>query len=292
MDWLVEPLNYEFMRSAIATGILIGILCPVVGSFLIVQRMAMLGEVVAHAVIPGLAIAFFWGMNILLGAFIWGLLSSLLIAWIRSQSRVKVDTAMAIVLSSFLALGVLLITLLQSTLDLHGFLFGDILGVTPADVWRTFGVALVVLLLVKLFYKELLFYTFDRLGAQALGLPVNLIYFGLMTAVTLAIIASMQTVGALLVVSLLIGPGATAYLLVKELHLMMGLGAIFGAVASVSGMYISYYLDVPSGPAIVLVVFGLFLAALLFSPSQGVLTRSQAANRLIKTVRRLGSKRR
>ena len=292
LNWLIEPLSYEFMRNAIAVGILTGILCPVVGTYLIVQRMALLGDVIAHAVLPGLAIAFFWGVDILIGAFISGLLSTFVIAWIRTQSRVKVDAAMALTFSSFFALGITLITLLKSKLDLDSFLFGDILGVTIADVQRTAIVTLIVLILIKLFYKELLLYTFDKLGAQALGFPVNALHFGLMAAITLTIVASMQTVGVVLVISLLVGPGITAYLLVKELHQVMGLGAILGIIASVSGVYASYYLNIPSGPAIVLVTFGLFLLALLFSPSQGILTRPKMANRSAKIFRQLKDLRR
>ncbi|HEY9875876.1 MAG TPA: metal ABC transporter permease [Candidatus Obscuribacterales bacterium] len=284
LDWLLEPLSYEFIRQAIAMGILVGILCPVVGSYLIVQRMALLGDVIAHAVLPGLAIAFFLGIDILIGAFISGIFSTFVIAWIRTQSRVKVDAAMALTFSSFFALGITLITLLKSKLDLENLLFGDILGVTPTDVWRTGIITVIVLLLVKLFYKQLLFYTFDPLGAEAMGLPVNLLHIGLMAGITLTIVASMQTVGVVLVISLLVGPGITAYLLVKELHLMMALGAIFGASASISGVYSSYYLNIPSGPAIVLVSFLLFLVALLFSPSQGILTRPETANRYAKIL--------
>ena len=273
LTWLLEPLGSEFMRNALAVGILIGILCPVIGAYLIVQRMSLLGDVMAHSVLPGLAIAFFLRINILIGAFVSGIVSAFVIAWIRSQTRIKVDAAMAIVFSSFFALGILLITLLRNKLDLDSFLFGDILGVTQQDVVRTALITVMVLLLVRLFYKELLFYTFDRLGAQAIGLPVERLYLGLMAAVTLTIIASMQTVGVVLVVAMLVGPGTTAYLLVKELHHMMGLGAFIGVVSSISGMYASYYLNLPSGPCIVLVSLGLFLLALLFSPSQGLLDK-------------------
>jgi manganese/iron transport system permease protein len=279
LNWLIEPLGYEFIRNAIAVGILTGILCPVVGTYLIVQRMALLGDVIAHAVLPGLAIAFWGGFNILIGAFISGVFSTFVIAWIRTQSRVKVDAAMALTFSSFFSLGITLITLLKSKLDLDSLLFGDILGVSIADVQRTAIVTIILLILVKLFYKELLFYTFDKLGAQALGYPVNILHYGLMAGITLTIVASMQTVGVVLVISLLVGPGITAYLLVKELHHVMGLGAVFGIIASISGVYASYYLNIPSGPAIVLVIFSLFLLALLFSPSQGILTRPEMANR-------------
>lgn len=279
LNWLIEPLSYEFIRNAIAVGIFTGILCPVVGTYLIVQRMALLGDVIAHAVLPGLAIAFSWGIDILLGSFISGLLSTFVIAWIRTQSRVKADAAMALTFSSFFALGITLITLLKSKLDLDSLLFGDILGVTIADAQRTAIITFIVLLLIKLFYKELLLYTFDKQGAQALGYPVNVLNFGLMAAITLTIVTSMQTVGVVLVISLMVGPGITAYLLVKELHQVMGLGAILGVMATISGVYVSYYFNIPSGPAIVLVTFSLFVLALLFSPSQGILTRPERANR-------------
>ena len=277
LNLLIEPLKFEFMRNAIAIGVLLGILCAVVGSYLIVQQMGMMVDMIAHSVLAGLPVAFALGFNIAIGAFISGMISAGIMAWIQSQSRIKIDAVMALLLSTFLALSITLISLLRTTkLDLDGFLFGNILSVAPADVQQTFFTTLIILVAVKVFYKELLFYTFDPLGAQASGLPVNWIYVGMISAITLTIVASLQTVGALLVISLLIGPGITAYLLVKELHLMMGLGAIIGIIASVTGMYMSYYLNMPSGAAIVLVVFALFLLALLFSPSQGILTRKKA----------------
>jgi manganese/iron transport system permease protein len=273
LNWLLEPLSLEFMRHAIAISILIGILCPIVGSYLIVQRMALLGDVIAHCVLPGLSISFFLGIDILIGAFGSGILGSFIIAWIRSQSRIKVDSAMALTFSSFFALGVMLISVLKTKLDLDSFLFGDILGVTLTDIQRTLVITVLILVAIRLFYKELLFYTFDPTGAQAIGLPVNVIYLGFMAAITLTIIASMQAVGVILVIALLIGPALTAYLMVKELHHMMGLGALIGVFVSLSGVYLSYYHNLPSGPAIVLVSSALFLLVLLFSPSQGILIR-------------------
>lgn len=283
---LLDPLHYEFMRNAIAISIVIGILCPVVGSYLIVQRMALLGDVIAHCVLPGLSISFFLGIDILIGAFTSGILGTFIVALIRSQSRVKVDAAMALTFSSFFALGVTLITILKNKIDLDSFLFGEILGVTTHDIYRTLIIAALILVTVKLFYKELLFFTFDRTGAQATGLPVNAIHFGFTAAVTLTIIASMQAVGVILVIALLVGPALTAYLLVKELHQMMGLGAIIGVFASVSGVYISYYQNLPSGPAIVLVSSTLFILALLFSPAQGILTRPGSTVSLARQIGR------
>ena len=288
LEWLLEPLSHEFMRNAIATGMLVGVLCPVVGSYLLVQRMALLGNAIAHAVLPGLAIANFLGIELLAGAFVFGLLSTFIIHWIQQQSRVKVDAAMALTLASFFALGVVLLKVLRSHLDLESLLFGDILTVTPVNIWHTGIIAATILLAIRLFYKELLFYTFDPVGAEAIGLSVKIISLGLTIATTLAIVASLKTVGVILSVSLLVGPAIAAYLLVKELHWMMIVGAILGAFSSFSGMYLSYYFDLPSGPAIALVVFGLVLAALLFSPSQGLLTQpgsSQAIGKILKRLR-------
>jgi manganese/iron transport system permease protein len=282
MNWLLDPWNYEFMRHAIAIGVLVGILCPVVGSYLIVQRMALLGDVIAHCVFPGLAISFFLGIDILIGAFMSGIIGSFLISLIRAQSRVKVDSAMALTFSSFFALGITLISVLDTKLDLDSFLFGDILGVSLLDIQRTAIIGAIILIVVILFYKELLFYTFDRTGAQAIGLPINAINICFMIAITLTIIASMQAVGVILVISLLIGPALTAYLLVKELHQMMILGAVIGIFASVSGVYLSFYQNLPSGAAIVLVSSSLFILALLFSPAQGILIPSKTKVERVK----------
>lgn len=183
------------MRQALMAGVLIGILCPIIGTYLIVQRMALLSDVVAHAVLPGLAIANFLNLPLLIGAFVSGMFSTFVTAWIRAQSKVKVDTAMAITFSSFFSLGVALLTGLRSRLDLEELLFGDILSITPADVREIGLITLGILLAVKVFYKELLFFTFDRLGAEAAGLQVGLINFGLMAAITLTIVASIKTVG-------------------------------------------------------------------------------------------------
>ena len=281
LTWLVEPLEFEFMRQAIAIGISLGILGAVVGSYLILQQMGMMSGVISHAVLPGISIAFFLEINLAIGAFVAGILSALVVMGIQKRSRIKVDAAMALTLTSFLALGVILITSLKTNqVNLDEILFGDILGVTSSDVWRTVIITAIILLLTKLFYKELEFYTFDPLGAKACGLPVNLLYFGLICAITLTIVASMQTVGVLLVMSLLVGPAITSYLLVKELWQMMFLGASIGVASSITGMYCSYYFDLPSGAAIVMVIFAFFLLAFIFSPSQGILTEPKLKNKI------------
>ena len=276
LDLLIEPLQYSFMQRSLIEAIIVGVICAVVGSYLMVQRLALLGDAISHSVLPGLAIAFILGINIFVGAFIAGLLSTVLINIIRTRSPIKEDAAMGIVFSAFFALGITLITIIQkdNKIDLNHFLFGNILGVTYADVRDTLIIAIVVLITVILLYKELLFYSFDKLGAQSVGLPVNLLDLGLMVLIGLTIVASLKAVGVILVLSLLITPAATAYLLVSRLHLMMILGVGIGIIASISGMYLSYFYNLPSGPAIVLVASGLFILAFLFSPRHGLLTQS------------------
>jgi manganese/iron transport system permease protein len=279
MDWLIEPLHYAFMQRSLMVAVLVGIICSVVGSYLMVQRLALLGDAISHSLLPGLAIAFVLGINIFIGAFIAGVLSTVIISWIHTRSPIKEDAAMGIVFSAFFALGITLITLIQkdNKIDLNHFLFGNILGVNASEVRDTTIIAFLVLLSVVLLYKELLFYSFDPLGARAAGLPVGLLNSCLMILIALTVVASMKVVGVILVLSLLIAPGATAYLLVPRLHQVMFLGAAIGVFSSLSGMYLSYYYNIPSGPAIVMVVSLLFFLAFLFSPEYGVLTHWRRA---------------
>lgn len=278
LDWFTDPLQAAFMQRSLLVAMTVGIICSVVGSYLMVQRLALLGDAISHSLLPGLAIAFVLGCNIFIGAFIAGVISTVIIAWIHTRSPIKEDAAMGIVFSAFFALGITLITIIQkdNKIDLNHFLFGNILGVTASEVRDTAIIAGLVLLSVYLLYKELLFYSFDPLGAQAAGLPVNLLNSGLMILIALTVVASMKAVGVILVLALLITPGATAYLLVPRLHQVMLLGAAIGVISSISGMYLSYYFNLPSGPAIVLVASSLFFLAFLFSPTYGVLTSRQA----------------
>lgn len=274
LDLIIEPLSLSFMQRAIMLGILLGVLCAVVGSYMVVQRMGMLSHAISHSVMAGLPIAYVLGLALSFGALIAGVVSALVLYLIESRSRVKTDTAMALVLTSFVAIGVTLVSVIPGAnrIDLIHVLFGNILGVTMTEVWWTFAVTVIGVILVRLFFKELLFYTFDPKGAQASGLPVRWYNAALIVAMTVTIVVCLPTVGALLVVALLVAPAATAYLLVKELHQMMWLASMIGALSSVIGMYLSYYLDAPSGSAIVLVSFCFFCLAFFFSPSDGLLS--------------------
>jgi manganese/iron transport system permease protein len=265
LNTLLEPLQYGFMQRSLVEAIIVGIICAVVGSYLLVQRLALLGDAISHSVLPGLAIAFILNINLFIGAFVAGLMSTVFINLIRARSKIKEDAAMGIVFSAFFALGITLITVIQkdNKIDLNHFLFGNILGVTVNDIRDTLIIASIVIITVIVLYKELLFYTFDKLGAQATGLPVQWLDLGLMILMGLTIVASLKAVGVILVLSLLITPAATAYLLTKRLHQMMFVGVGIGVISSITGMYLSYFYNLPSGPAIVLVASGIF--ALVFS---------------------------
>ena len=273
LDWIIEPLSLSFMQRALMLGIFLGILCAVVGSYMIVQQMGMLAHAISHSVMAGLPIAYVVGVALSLGALVAGVISALVLYLIESRSRVKTDAAMALILTSFVAIGVVLVSTLPGAnrIDLVHILFGNILGVTMTEIWWSLGVTVVAIILIRLFFKELLFYTFDPKGAQASGMPVHWYNASLIVAMTVTIVVCLPTVGALLVVALLVAPAATAYLLVKELYQMMWVGSIIGALSSIIGMYLSYYLDAPSGASIVLVSFCFFCLAFVFSPSEGLL---------------------
>ncbi len=252
-EFFLEPLNFSFIQRALLMGVLTGILCPVVGSYLVVQRLALLGDVMAHCILPGVALSLFLGIDRLWGAFVFGIASRGVIHWLQQQTRIKIDGALAFTFASFFALGILLITVLQTQQDLEHLLFGDILSVTGFDVLKTLIVMGLIGLLLGRFYQHLLFFTFDPVGAQAVGLPVQWLNWGLLVAVTLTIIVSMQAVGVILVMALMVGPALVGYVLAQELHWMMFIGCGVGVLSNVGGIYGSYYLNLPTGPLIILV---------------------------------------
>nr|YP_010336310.1 manganese transport system membrane protein [Goniotrichopsis reniformis]UNJ14716.1 manganese transport system membrane protein [Goniotrichopsis reniformis] len=252
---LREPLQYAFMQRSLIVAIAVGLLCSIVGSYLMVQRLALLGDAISHSVMPGIAFAFAYKIPIILGALLAAILSTLLITWLNEAFPLKEDTLIGIVFATFFALGIILISLIQkkNKIDLNHFLFGNILGVSLEDVVATSIICGAVLMIITFLYKELLFYTFDPLGAEALGLPVKQLNFCLMALVALTTVASMKAVGVVLVLALLIIPSASAYLLVSRLDQIMTIASTIGIISSIMGMYISYFFNIPSGPAIVII---------------------------------------
>lgn len=238
-----------------------------------------MGDAISHAVLPGVAVSYMLGINFFIGAVVTGILTAIGIGFISQNSRVKNDSSIGIMFTSAFALGIILITFLKSSSDLYHILFGNVLAVRPSDMWMTLVIGVIVLVSVFLFYKELLVSSFDPIMAQAYGLPNKLIHYFLMTLLTLVTVASLQTVGIILVVAMLITPASTAYLLTDRLSIMIFLSALFGAIAAIIGLYLSFTYNLASGATIVLVATVLFIAAFVFSPKQGILWRTIRASK-------------
>lgn len=268
-------LTYHFLQNAFITAIVIGIVAGAVGCFIILRSMSLMGDAISHAVLPGVAISFILGINFFIGAIVFGLLSSIIITYIKENSVIKGDTAIGITFSSFLALGIILIGLVNSTTDLFHILFGNILAVQDSDKYMTIIVGLIVLTLITIFFKELLLTSFDPVLAKSMGMRVSFYHYLLMILLTLVAVTAMQSVGTILIVALLITPAATAYLYVKSLRTMLFLSSALGAVASVLGLYIGYTFNIAAGSSIVLTSTFMFLLAFLFSPKQSLFKKKQ-----------------
>ncbi|MCJ1978339.1 metal ABC transporter permease [Lactococcus paracarnosus] len=270
--------QYNFLQTALITSILVGVMSGIIGSFIILRGMSLMGDAISHAVLPGVAVAYMLGLNLLFGASVFGILAAMLIGYVASHSKLKNDTAIGIVFSAFYALGFILISLAESASNLHHILFGNVLAVSDADLITTTCVLIVVILFIVLFYKELLITSFDTTFAQTYGLKTQAIHYALMLMLTLVTVSSLQTVGIILVVAMLITPAATAFLWTDKLHVMLVYSGVFGAVAALVGLFISYTFNLASGPAIVLVAAILFGFSFLVSPKQGILFKVNLSN--------------
>lgn len=271
MTFIEALLQYEFLQKAMITAIMVGIICGVIGCFIILRGMSLMGDAISHAVLPGVAISYLLGINFLIGAVVTGLVTALGIGFVSQNSRIKNDTAIGIMFTSAFALGIILISFLRSSSDLYHILFGNVLAVRPSDMWMTVIIGLIVLGGIFLFYKELLISSFDPTMAQAYGLSTRWIHYGLMTLLTLVTVASLQTVGIILVVAMLITPAATAYLLTNRLSRMLFLAAGFGTLSAIVGLYFSFTYNLSSGASIVLVATTLFALVFVFSPRHGLM---------------------
>jgi len=279
MEFFSDLMNYQFLQKAFITSVMVGIICGVIGCFIVLRGLALMGDAISHAVLPGVAISYILGINYFYGAVVSGVLTAFGIGMISQNSRVKSDSSIGIVFSAAFALGIILITTAKSATDLTQILFGNILSVRTTDMWMTIIIGAIVLLVIVLFYKELLVSSFDETMAAAYGLKIRLIHYSLMFLLTLVTVASLQTVGVILVVSMLITPASTAYLLTNRLSIMIMLAAFFGAISAVIGLYFSFLKDWPSGPVIALATTGFFVLAFLFSPKQGILFRKFRSRR-------------
>jgi manganese/iron transport system permease protein len=263
VDWLFAPLAFEFMQRGLLVAVIVGIVCALVGCYIVLRGMAFLGDALAHAILPGLAVGYLASAGERASLFWWALgtavLTSLGIGALSRGSRLKQDTAIGIVFAGMFALGIALISTIRSyAVDLSHFLFGNILGVTSDDVWLTAAVSMAVFVVIVLFYKEFILLSFDPLLAKTLRLPVRWLEVLLSVLTAVAIVVSLQTVGVALVAAMLVTPAATASLLTKNLRSMMLLASAIAAGSGIVGLYVSYYLNVASGAAIVLTCTAMF----------------------------------
>ncbi|MEB3250056.1 MAG: metal ABC transporter permease [Merismopediaceae bacterium] len=273
VNTLIAPLQHTFMLKAIAISALVGLVCAALSCFITLKGWALMGDAVSHAVMPGVVLAYIFNLPLALGAFIFGLISVWMIGFIQSQTRVKEDTVIGIVFTGFFALGLVLISKIRSSLDLTHILFGNVLGISPSDLIQTAIISLITLVVLGLLRKDLLLFCFDPIHARSIGLNTSFLYYTLLTLLSLTAVVGLQTVGILLVVAMLITPGATAYLLSDRFDRMLILAILSGILSSVLGTYISYYLDGSTGGCIVLVQTLLFALAMVFAPKHGLLAQ-------------------
>jgi iron/zinc/copper transport system permease protein len=258
IEFLIEPLKYDFMVRALITAFLSGIMLSVLGSFTINKNMGFMADAMAHATLPIIAVGVFFGFSISsLGAPA-AIIIALLLGFIIKNTNIGEDTSIGIVFSSFFALGFVLISVLDVSINLEDLLFGQILAVSTLDVFIIFGLSIVVLITLFFFFKQILFYSFDPIGAQVRDLNVTFLNYLFLIILSLSIAGSLQTVGIVLVLSMLLIPAAAAKLVSQTFVKSIKISAFFGGVASVAGLYLSYYFNLPSGPTMSLVASGIF----------------------------------
>lgn len=262
--------NYQFLQNALFTSIMVGIVSGVLGSFIILRGMSLMGDAISHAVLPGVALSYMLGNSYIIGATVFGLLSASFIEFVTKHSKLKTDTAIGIVFSAFFALGIVLISFAKSSTDLYHILFGNVLAVRDSDMLLTAIVAASVLIIIALFYKELKVTSFDPIIAQSYGINVGLINYLLMFLLTLVAGTSLQTVGTILVIAMLVTPAATAFQLTNQLPKMIALSTLFGVLSALIGLFFSYSYNLPSGATIVLTAACFFMLAFFFSPTKGL----------------------
>jgi len=264
IETFIEPLQYDFMVRALITAILSGVMLSVLGTFTINKNMGFMADAMAHATLPIIAVGVFFGFSISeLGAPA-AVIIALLLGFIIKNTNIGEDTSIGIIFSSFFALGFVLISVLDVSINLEDLLFGQILAVSSVDVAVIFTLFLIVLSILFIFFKQILFYSFDPIGAEVRNLNVTFLNYLFLIILSLSIVGSLQTVGIVLVLSMLLIPAGAAKLVSKTFTSSIRISALFGGVSSVSGLYFSYYFNLPSGPTMSLVASGIFVLSFIF----------------------------
>jgi manganese transport system permease protein len=265
VQWFTAPLAHEFMVKAVLVSMLVGIVCSVLSCFLTLKGWALMGDAVSHAVMPGVVIAYILKIPFAIGA----------IGFIQSKTRIKEDTVIGLVFTGFFALGLVLVSKTPSAVDLTHILFGNVLGISDGDIVQTIVISIITLVTIALLRKDLLLFCFDPTHAQSIGLNTVALHYTLLSLLSLTAVAGLQTVGIILVVAMLVTPGATAYLLSDRFDHMLGLAIASGVFSSVLGTYVSYHIDGSTGGCIVVVQTLLFVVAMIFAPKHGLIVQAR-----------------
>lgn len=265
LEIVTVPLGYEFMQRALIVAVLVGAVCAVLSCYLVLKGWSLMGDAVSHAVLPGIVIAFVLGIPLAIGAFAAGLGCAIATGYLQENSRIKEDTVMGIVFSGMFGFGLVLFTKVETDQHLNHILFGNMLGVTARDIMETAIVAGGVLLAVLLKRRDLLLYCFDPQHARAIGLPVRMLHYGLLILLSMTIVASLKAVGIILVVAMLVAPGAIAYLLANRFEHMLVIAVAVAVGSCLVGTIASFHIDGSTGPCIVLIQMAVFMAALVFT---------------------------
>ena len=277
-EFIQGLLDFQFLQNALITSVMVGISAGIIGSFIILRGMSLMGDAISHAVLPGVALSYMLGSSYIIGATIFGMASAALIGFVTKHSRLKNDTAIGIVFSAFFALGIILISFARSSTDLYHILFGNVLAVRDSDMFLTAAVLVIVLIAVLLFYKQLKLTSFAPTIAKSYGWNISAINYGLMFLLTLVAVTSLQTVGTILVIAMLITPAATAYQLTDKLLVVIVLSTVFGTISSIAGLYFSYTYNLPSGATIVMAAAVFFIVAFIFAPKKGLIGQLRKEN--------------
>ena len=274
MAWLVDPLQFGFITRALVGAIIVGIVCSVLGTYVVLRGMAFFGDALAHTILPGVVIAFLLGWPLAVGALIFGVLTAVGIGFLTERGTLKEDTAIGVIFAGLFALGVALLSASNNyTIDLAHFLFGNLLGVSITDLWVIAGLGAVILSTIYLFYKEFLVISFDEVLAVTLRLPTTFLRYLMLVLIAVTIVTALQVVGIALMLAMFVTPAATASLLTRRLPTMMAVAALIGAFSGVIGVYASFYLNVASGAAVVLIATLIFILVFLFVPGRGFFWR-------------------
>jgi ABC-type Mn2+/Zn2+ transport system permease subunit len=273
IETLLTPLHYDYMLKAIFVSAVIGGVCAFLSCFITLKGWSLMGDALSHSVVPGVAVAYYAGWPFAAGAFVTGLLAAVGMGFVKAKTRLREDAVIGVVFTAFFAFGLLLISLYPSQVDLRSIVFGNILGIANPDIVQVLIISGVTLVVLGFKWRDLLLFCFDPNQARALGLNTTVLHFTLLTLLSATAVAALQTVGACLVVAMLVTPGATAYLLTDRFGKMIGIATSMGAGTSVVGAYASYFFDGSTGGCIVTLQSALFVAALVFAPKHGLIAQ-------------------